>query len=197
MAAHFLMISERKDDLEFGQFLAAANNLPFHLASTRAEVRHILTDNPQTVVFWNAEMDPSTNAGIAESLAKMVPPSKVFTITSESLNTYPELIQSQAFGHHLLRRYEDPAPLIFSRLVGAALTPFPFGLLRYFPDDTRSTPITLKRSSHKTAVVDALQNVLTKQQAPPRIAALVAQSADELVMNAVFDAPVDAKGVHY
>ncbi len=194
-AAHFLLISERPDDLEFGEFLSSSNNLTFHLASTRDEVRYVLTDFPQTIVFWDATAKSSNL--IAGTLQGVCSPHKVFAITDEPLNAYPELFKVPAFGHHVFRRYLEPAPRIYSRLVAAALTPYPFGLARFFPDSAPSNLITLKKSGQRKAAMEASQNVLRKLGLPSRVASSTAQAIDELLMNAMFDAPVDNKGVQF
>src|SRR6185295_12028559 len=97
-------------------------------------------------------------------------------------------------GHHLQRRFQAPAPELYTRLVVAALTPQPFGVSRYFAKGTAIQKINLKRSSHKNAAVEALNSFLTKRGVTSRLAQLAAQATDEMIMNAVFDAPVDALG---
>lgn len=194
MAAHFLIVSEREEDLRFGEFLAFANDLASHQVVTAEALQKAMFDFPRSVVLWDAE-SPEKTAPISDVLAKSTPPSRVFAVTDQPLNTYEHLASAPVFSHHVFRRYGEPAPTLYARLVGAALNPSPFGLSRYFPEAPPITNLKITRSGQKRAAVDAIQNFFTKQRVNSRLAALVAQACDELLMNAIFDAPVLPNGM--
>ncbi len=63
------------------------------------------------------------------------------------------------------------------------------GLKPYFPHDTKIHRIEIKQSGHKSKAIEALQKTLTNRGIKGRIATLVAQGVDELILNAIFDAP--------
>jgi hypothetical protein len=53
----------------------------------------------------------------------------------------------------------------------------------------------ITRAGHKRSAVDAVQNIFVSQDVNSRLSALVAQAVDELIMNAIFDAPVLPNGM--
>jgi len=194
MATSFLIASEREEDLRFGEFVAFANDLPSrHVASPDA-LRKALQDHPRSVVLWDAE-NPEKALAMAEILGKSTPVSRVFAVTDNALNTYTHLAKAPVFSHHFFRRYDEPSPTLYARLVGAALHSAPFGLVRYFPETTPLSDLAITRSGQKRAAVDAIQSFFTKQNVNSRLAALVAQACDELLMNAIFDAPILPNGM--
>lgn len=194
MAANFLIASEREEDLRFGEFLAFANDLGCAQVVTAEALQKAMLDHPRSVVLWDAE-DPEKAGPIAEILAKSTPPSRIFAVTDEALNSYVHLAKAPVFSHHFFRRYKEPAPTLFARLVGASLNSAPFGLNRFFPEESLVTHLAITRAGHKRAAVDAVQNFFIKQKVNSRLAALVAQACDELMMNAIFDAPVLPNGM--
>lgn len=194
MATHFLIASQREEDLRFGEFLAFANDLPSLHVPTLEALQKALVLNPGSIVLWDAE-NADTAAPAAELLAKATSPARVFAVTSEALNTYAHLAKAPVFCHHFFRRYDEPAPTLYPRLVAAALHPAPFGLARYFPEAAPASNLAITRSGQKRAAVDAINAFFLKQQVNTRLASLVAQCCDELVMNAIFDAPVLPNGM--
>lgn len=158
-----------------------------------SEIKGILVDHPQTIVLWGAD-HRKTGEFVGETLTKLSAPARVFALTEDPVHSYSYLLKHACFGHHIYRKFTKATPIIYSRVVGASVTPFPFGLERYVGVDSKVQKITLKKSSQKNAAVDAIQNVFSKCKVPSRLAALGAKAADELIMNAIFDAPTDGKG---
>lgn len=196
MPASLLLISKRSEDETLARFIAAGNGFPLTRLARPTEISNFLVDHPQTIVFWDGQ-DPDSVANIAGALGGNISPFKVFVCTDGALNESPHLFEYPVFGHHLYRRYREPAPSVYSKLIGAALTPYPFGLLRFFPRGTTSQKITIKKSGQKNAAVEAIRNFLMKQAVISRLATLAAQAADELMMNAIFDAPVRSDGTAF
>jgi hypothetical protein len=196
MPAKCLIISNKPQDLELGKHLAATQQFEFHTSKLPKEIKSYLVDHPQTIVLWDGD-DRVGAEVISQALIGTVAPIRVFVVTENPLNTYPYLFKFPSFAHHLLRRYDDPTPTIFQKLANAALSPHPFGIANYFPAGSASQKITIKRSGQKPAAVEAIQNYFTKQNLGSRLAALVARSTDELIMNAIFDAPINQAGENY
>lgn len=190
MPAQLVVASEREEDVRFGEYVAFANNIPFAHVTTKEDVQAAIRDNPHAIIYWAAD-DPETAEPVGEMLLNHSTPMRVFAITDGPLNTYPHLFKYPAYGHHMFRRYEgEAAPILFSKLTGATMVNYPFNILRYFPEGTTSHRIKLTRSGQKYAAVEAVQSHLRKMDVVSRLAALVAQASDELIMNALFDAPV-------
>src|SRR6185369_6796516 len=54
--------------------------------------------------------------------------------------------------------------------------------------------VTLTRSEQKQEAVEAVRQYLIQAKVPARISNIIANSVDELLMNALFDAPTDEFG---
>ncbi len=196
VAVQLLLISDRSDDVGFAELIASANDFDLVKLTSGGEVRAQLVERPQSVVLWNIDARAKID-GISQILLKSIQPVRVFTLSDQPLSRYRSVFSRPAFGHNILRRFGDPAPVIYAKLMAEAMTPYPLGTARYLPEGTPIQKITLSRSTQKNAAVEAIQNHFTKRNIVPRLAALVAQAADELIMNAIFDAPVLPNGVQY
>jgi hypothetical protein len=73
----------------------------------------------------------------------------------------------------------------------------PFDIQGYFGEDAKSQQITISQNSHRAAAVKATENFLAKCGLIPRLSVQAAQAADELILNAIHSAPVDASGNRY
>ncbi|MBC7693569.1 MAG: hypothetical protein H7222_17520 [Methylotenera sp.] len=184
-----------------GKKIAEANQLPFMNALTPEKLTEILIDFPQALIFWDADHPFALQEGHARSiqamaqvLASKTQPSKVFAITDKPLNLNQELSEIGCFGHHVFRRYPDPATEIFTKLLGAALVSYPLGVERYMPADAKARTILLKETKHKGPAIQAIQNILLKGGTPDRLCTQVVGALDEILINAIFTAPLDEDG---
>jgi hypothetical protein len=188
MPAQLLVISQREEDLRFGEFLAFANNMQIANAINPKQVKDAISANNQTVVFWGAD-DTEMASPIGEMLGPITSPSRVFAVTDGPLKEHPHLFKYPVFGHHFFRRFENPAPILFTKIVGAAIEAQPFNLMRYFPARTKGRQIKVNRSGQKGSAIVAIAKHLEKLGVANRLSTLVSQASDELIMNAIFDAP--------
>ncbi|HEX4451231.1 MAG TPA: hypothetical protein VH143_10195 [Kofleriaceae bacterium] len=72
-----------------------------------------------------------------------------------------------------------------------------FGVEKYLLWGTRLHETTLERASQRMAIVAELEAELGRRGQSARVARMVRLVADELISNAVHNAPVDDAGVHY
>jgi hypothetical protein len=194
MSTRLIAVSDREEDRRLAEFLAFSNDMPLTVLSKPELVARALGESPNSLVFWDAE-DADRAALLAPIFARSVHPTRVFAVTDKGLNDYPHLAAYPIFAHHLFRRYDEPAPTLYARLIDAALRGTPLGLDRYFPEGAVNRKITITRSGQKRAAVEAIENFFIKQNVNTRLSALVAQGVDELLMNAIFDAPVLPNGM--
>ena len=92
--------------------------------------------------------------------------------------------------------------MLYSRLLSNCLYLKMRGLSPYFKQSEAQNEFKIRsfkivKSSHKTAAIEAIQNTLIGQGIAPRLSRAVAQSTDELLLNAIFDAPADKNGKRY
>lgn len=192
---HLLAISKNNEDLSFGKALAAEDDFKFDQAETRDRARKILVAYPQTWVLWDADAEDGYES-IAEILPKYVRPEKILAVTEKHIGNYPYLFRHSFFNHHLQRRESSSSLKILSWILSNGAEGKRFDLASHFPKNSLKR-ISISRTAQKRAAIEATQKYLTQQGVIGRLAALVAQAVDELIINAMFDAPRDKKGLPY
>ena len=198
LPSKLLVISSNPKDHIFAQELGREIEREIQVTNSAASIEQTLIDEPQTIVLLEAD-DLAVFRQHAKMIYGRVSRSRVFIVTNNPLNEYPGLFEVQIFGHHLRRRFSPPAARVIGKIMLASVSPNPFGIERYFSpdDDVRVQKIDLNLSSKKTPAVEAVRNFLSKTGTADRLASKVAQAADELLMNAIYDAPVLKDGTHY
>jgi len=63
-------------------------------------------------------------------------------------------------------------------------------LTRFFPENCWKQSLPIRKTSHRPIAVQALEKVLAEKQVTKRLACLIANAADELLLNAIYEAPV-------
>lgn len=194
MANSVLMISHLADDLDFGKAVATHIGVPFKDLTTRDEVRAHLGAQPDSIVLWNAEHSFEYD-NIREVIPKYAKARNIFAITNRHLRHYPDLIEFPIFGHHLLRRYDGGGFESYFALIDAVHSGSNLeGVQSYFPPGTQVKKIPIAKAAHKKAAAEAIHNYITQQGVVPRLATVVTQGLEELLTNALFDAPEDDAG---
>jgi hypothetical protein len=62
--------------------------------------------------------------------------------------------------------------------------------------EVKTQTIKITKSVQKRPIVESLKNYVLKIGFKSRVAAVIATATDELIMNAIFDAPIDEVGKH-
>jgi len=202
MKKHILTVSANDTDIQFGQRVSELTGYDRAALTDPEQISNYLIQNPRTLVLWDTDSaKPGSPSDLIMKIAPVLTahtvPGRVFALSSVMISQHPSLNKMPVFGHFLLKRYLDPAPLIYSKIIRASLLQHPFGLSNYFDSETKVQRIELKKSLHKTAAVQAVENILSKRGIKGRISSLVANAVDELLMNAIYDAPIDGDGVSY
>lgn len=117
-------------------------------------------------------------------------------LSSEDLSNVQYLIQSPLFGHYIMRNYTDPkdAGLHYGNIVKATLAERAFGLTSLLKAGSKVQVIKLALSTRKHDAVEAVKGYLMAAKFQSRMATVIANAVDELIMNATFDAPIDELG---
>lgn len=194
-----MLISKRPADLEFWSDLSVQNGIQFHCVQQRKDLQQLLVLFPQSIVVWDVDhdkasdsKDPYSTAAIGEVIGKICFPSRVFAVTDKALGSYAHLfIKPPPFNHHLYRSYGGVAKEFYPKLITNCFIQYPFGLRRFFAENIPIKKISLRKSGHKRLAVEALNRVLVKKEIRPRLAGQIARAIDEIIMNAIFDAPQD------
>lgn len=204
-----ILMSDRPDDIRFFEELVQDRTYNSRQVGTWEDLVKALSVLPDPVVLWNID-DPAAGQGAEHPYSKAavqgvltgsVPSSRVFAVSEKTTNLYPEFCGEESssqrcFQHNLLRRFNPITMEVYSRVIRAAFDPLPLGFERYFPEGTKVHKVTLKKAEHRGVAVEATQNFLMKAGVESRLAAKAAQTIDELLMNAIFDAPCDRNGTN-
>jgi len=195
---HLLLVSTREDDFEFGNALCKELDRELLLVSTQAEAKKVFSEQPSSLILIDAE-DPVQFEKLVKGISHTIPRSRMAAITDKPLQNYPALFENPVFAHHVVRRYSPAAAQVFSKVLTASITPKATGLERFFPNPSATLvqKIQLGLSTHKKPAVEAVRNFLIKMGTAERLATQIARACDELLMNAIFDAPVLKDGTRY
>lgn len=202
MAINFVILSQRPEDISFGNALVDLTSKTLKLESTvhspavSTEIRSVLMDNPRAFVFWDVDHpkaaidgSPESVKSVGQILGQFSAPERVFAISDKALNVMPYL-NGLMFNHHIIRAYNQPGPEIYWRLTMAGVISDPFSVQHFLPEGANVQKLSIARSGQRAAAVNAVSNVFTKKGIPARLVQAVTEAVDEILMNAIFDAPV-------
>lgn len=191
------MISENTKDRDFWRGIAAKTGFTFEQVSGEPAIEAYLSANPSAFVFWDAGSSDRVKE-MEALLARKVPNAQVFAITDDPINRHEELSTPPAYGHHIYRRYEGPAPFLYQKLLESATADDPSGLLRYFPDQgTTHETVQIKEAFDKRVALGKIEAFLESSGVPSKITSIGLDACDELIMNGIFDAPYAEGRGHY
>jgi hypothetical protein len=130
--------------------------------------------------------------------ADVLDPNKIFFFTRNLSQDVPFLYLSPFFGSVFFLAKGVPLdqyPKLLQRsLRSGALPATQTGLGAYLEPGTRFQHVTMLNSGQKQHAVEAVRSFLVSAKFATRIALIIANTIDELLMNAIFDAPVDEVG---
>ncbi len=133
----------------------------------------------------------------------------VSTITDSSGGSFQSLLLARPdrepqlralFDEHRLRNFitvgENEAldPIEVAVTVSKILNNDIFGLDRYLSEILNERSFTIRSSDEKTSVIAATEDFATESGCNTRISQQIATAVDELITNAIYNAPVDSKG---
>lgn len=202
MANSLLLISTRKEDVAFATEVAIEAALTLTHVQTPLEGAAKILQEDIAVIFVdvsNEALYQAFEAAIQESVglfSDKINANAIHFLSSEDLGEVRYLIQSPLFGHYVMRNYHDPkdAGQHYGRIVKATLSEKAFGLSRLLKDTSKIQVVKLSLSSQKQEAVEAVKSYLVAAKFQTRMATVIANAVDELLMNAMFDAPVDNLG---
>ena len=117
-------------------------------------------------------------------------------ISSHDLEDVRYLIQSPIFGNFILRNYGNikESGAHYGNIIKASLGDRGFGLKNLISSVAKVQVIKLQVSTQKQQAVEAIRSYLVTAKFNTRMAAMIANAVDELIMNAVYAAPTDELG---
>jgi hypothetical protein len=197
-----LLISGRPEDRNFAVEVALTSGLSLQSVTDFKEAAEIIAGDGASVIFADASTEAQyqdLENAIQETVglfSDRVNSNQFHFLSSSELERVPYLIKSPIFGHFIHRNYGDPkeAGQHYGRLVRTTQMDKAFGLANLLSPQARIQVVKLQQSTQKQDAVEAIRNYLLAARFQNRMATVIASAVDELIMNAIFDAPVDAMG---
>jgi len=187
------------DELQraFSRFLHATLR-PVRITSTLDDARAALLDAPEVVIVDQRALTGDGGGFLAEASAAGA---RACIVLLRSDEQAPPIEFPASLSTLALSNLIDPTgPALEDELVVSVLKLLRrdvFGMEKYL--SWRVVPVTekLEQAADRCAVVDRMRDHIAAQGLDQRLTWLAAQTADELLSNAIFHGPVDGDGVHF
>jgi hypothetical protein len=199
---HLLLISQKPEDLEFATQMAATTELTLLVAGTALEGARFVQQQECAVIL----VDVSTEEQYREfekaiqdtvgMFSDKINANAIHFLSSSPPEQVGYLIQSPIFGHYVLRNYIVPkeAGEHYGRIVKSSINQQTFQMSAFLRPGAKIQNIKLHSTSQKQEAVEAIKTYLQAAQFNSRMATLISNAVDEILMNAMFDAPIDELG---
>jgi hypothetical protein len=203
LAKLLLLFSKLPEDRSFAAEVALTAGLSLKVVGSAAEAAAILDADEPVATFVDVssrELYQEFEAAIQESIglfSEKINAGAIHFISSLSLDQVEFLVQSPLFGNYVLRNYHDMkvSGARYGRIIRAGLrSEKAFGLENFLAEGTKIQTVKLVQASQKQGAVEAVRKFLGSANFPARATSVVANAVDEILMNAIFDAPVDHTG---
>ncbi len=202
MSKSILLISRNPQDIAFAKGVAETASIGLITVPSLQEAMGAIAENPGAFIFLDASSGEHYRLfeqAIQEKFglfSEKADANLIHCITERSLENCPELIQGQLCGHYIQRNFQDAESdgRYYGRVIRASLTGRAFGMQTLFGTDVKTQTVKLQRSTQKQDAVEAVKNYLIAAKFQTRMATVIANAVDEILMNAIYDAPVDHLG---
>lgn len=198
--ATVVLISDRVEDLKFAQDVAAFVEGESLQVKVITDLKRIIKEVKDPVFFWDVDHKNAIDVGhpmsigrIGQVLEEYKNPRRVFVLSDNPLNKTPFLFNLNAFSHNIVRQYDSPA---CAKVVASAIERpgHKVTVDAFLNDKLPGAKIEMRSqqllaSNERPIIVGQFQRYLGGIDLNPQIASLAVQGADELMMNAIFDAP--------
>lgn len=197
-----LCLSQQSFDRQFARDAAQVCQAELVLADSPAHAAALLSQRTVLALLADGTTESQYQAlesAIQETVgifSEKIRPNSFHYFTHHSLHSSPWLVASPIFGQWIQRRpeYAPEWGKHYARAINLGRQDKPSGLASFFGSEVRVQKVELGRSTEKVDAVEAAKEFILQANFPSRAAAVMAGAIDELLMNAIFDAPVDALG---
>jgi hypothetical protein len=204
MAEVFLLISDHPEDPSFLAEVAAINGAVVQTMPDLNAAADFISKNTVAAVFLDLNPDGNLQkfeVALQKSLGMFndkLKPAQVHLICDRSLDESRDNIQSPLFSNFYQRPQQDheEAAKFYGRYLKAARNGSRSDLENFLGPRGGVQEVQLEHSDQKQEAAEEVRQYLIQGKVPSRISNIIANSVDELLMNGIFDAPVDEFGKH-
>lgn len=206
MGRKLLLISDQADDASFLSEVALVAQASLEIVSGAAAAAERIAQNDYVAIFVDVtklsqlrefEFEIQKRFGI---FSGRIQPNFIHFISSSGLNENRDTILSPLFGNFYQRPIENIAMQgqFYGRFVVASEKASTHDLSHFLNEAGVGQKIVQKvvltNTDQKQEAVEAVRQYLLMAKVPARISNMISNSVDELLMNAMFDAPCDEFG---
>jgi hypothetical protein len=194
-----LLISASANDQKFAARIAEIAQASLVTFPEAADAIALIENDPPGAMLIDAstpELYQKFETAIQNKLglfSDRINANTIHFLTNDNIEKIQHLIQSPLFGHYVLRNEDqlEASANHYGFIIKATMMDRAFGLKNLLSPQAKIQSITLKDSSQKQEAVDAIKNYFLAAKFKTRMATIMANAVDELLMNAIYDAPVD------
>lgn len=198
-----MLISSNQEDQGFASEIATSIGVPFLAVPSSKEAVPALAPDGQDILF----VDISTEAQCKEFSERFkdrigtqpgnISARNVHIITGEEIDWISSLVNASQFGHVVIRKYGNvkEAGQYYSRLVKSLRQRGEFGMESLLTSCSGISIMKINHSTEKSNILEKIRKFLMDEAAfSERVVEIVLNGVDEILMNAIYDAPVDESG---
>lgn len=172
-----------------------------HLASSTELVAH-LEKKVKGLIFIDSIDEPGfqeVEGAIGKTLglfSSAIQPNQFLFFGDGDPGEVPHVLQSALFGGYIMRTAEPEGPAarrLAALCAGLGRVPA-FGSTGFLGKAAKAQSVRLVRATQKQEAVEAVRKYIEALKFQTRISNFIANAVDELLMNAIFDAPTDEFG---
>lgn len=204
MDAKIFYVSHRDEDAKFCSAVSKRINMEA-VPVTRPEVLPgLLQTYRQSAVFIDVDheraLDRSSETyveAVIEKACLHIPSARLFALADKTIFELPKLNRIASIGNYCLRKYDEFAHEWTAKAVAHSMQEETTELQTFMDSNAKETRVKITHSHKKGIAVQGIEKLLLAKGLNERSAQIVLQAVDELIMNAIFDAPMDEKGRPY
>lgn len=197
-----LLASSRPEDQKFAAGVAMGLKGSLKVASSHSDAIQAIRAEKPRLVLVDCPAKQSYDAFekmVQESIglfSEEINPNRILFLLDHDFETANFLIQSPLFGGFILRKSVDPQAdgKFFGRVLRLCDESSGIEFPLFFEGGSKVQTLQFQNSNQKQESVEAVRRFLIQAKFQSRMASVVANAVDEVLMNAMYDAPIDDLG---
>lgn len=202
MSESILLLSKDQKDLDFASEVSMKLKLSLKSTESPKEAMSIIAEGGVafTMIDINNEQDyQAFEKEVTDTVglfSDKINANTMHFLSKKDLSQATFLLQSPLFGSFVLKNFEESksAGNHYARVIQAHAKEKSFGLGNFFDEGVNVQKVEFQKTTQKQEAVEVVKRFLLGAKFKPRMSVVVANAVDELLMNAMFDAPVDNLG---
>ncbi|MGK5095508.1 PAS domain-containing protein [Deltaproteobacteria bacterium TL4] len=188
-----LLAEANKKEQVIAKLALGGTGVDLHIVSDIAEGLRLLNQEPFDIICVNSE-----TIELAQYADEHFPEIKTMFITSQDARVYLPLLQKHAFLSNIVSRNDEDRTFTLKNIsitVSKLITGDLFGLEKYLHWGVDVQQHAVTHSGEREKLINQMESDMSKLGVRRGVVSRITMVAEELLMNAIYDAPHDAKGI--